>query len=98
MDINSIQGANAYASSTRPVAESNLVQDQNREAAQADLNQESTRAVQEAFEVSITPEAREQQAAASEETEEALLPEPAQAATESQAPAQQPSQIVNIVA
>ncbi len=96
MDINSIQGANAYAA-TRPVAESNVVQEQNQEAAQTDLNQESTRAVQEAFEVNITQEAREQQAAASEETEE-TRPERAQVAAESQTPAQQPSQIVNIVA
>ncbi len=96
MDINSIQGANAYAA-TRPVTESNVVQEQNQEAAQADLNQESTRAVQEAFEVNITEEARAQQAAAGE-TEETQLPEPAQAAAADQGPAQQPSQIVNIVA
>jgi hypothetical protein len=94
MDINSIQGANAYAN-TRPVAESNVVQEQNQEAAQTDLNQESTRAVQEAFEVNITQEARE---AAAGETEETQLPEPAQAAAAEQTPAQQPSQIVNIVA
>ncbi len=98
MDINSIQGANAYANSTpRPVVESNVVQEQNQEAAQADLNQASTRAVQEAFEVNITEEAREQQAAAGG-TEETQRPEPAQATQADQGPAQQPSQIVNIVA
>ncbi|MCG8632531.1 MAG: hypothetical protein MI863_01820 [Desulfobacterales bacterium] len=97
MEINNIHGANPYANA-RPAAESNLVQEQNQEAAQADLNQESTRAVQEAFEVNITQEAREQQAAASEEAEETQLPEPVQAAAAEQEPARQPSQIVNIVA
>ncbi|HCY84500.1 MAG TPA: hypothetical protein DHV36_05130 [Desulfobacteraceae bacterium] len=108
MDINSVQGLNAYTS-TRPTAEDNLVQNQNQEAAQADLNRENAQVVQEAFEVSLSSEGLAQQTTAVEETETAVevpeepqevpIPEPAQAAPANPGePQQQPSQIINIVA
>lgn len=105
MDINSVQGLSAYTN-TKPLAEGSLVQNQNQEAAQTNLNQESARAAQEAFEVNLSREGLAQQAAAAEEpsapeqppaeTDEAPLPEPVQAAADNSD--RQPSQIVNIVA
>ncbi len=65
MDINTIQGSNAYSApkSTPVPVDDTLLRNQNREAARADLSQESTRAIQEAFDVRITQEARDRQAA-----------------------------------
>ncbi|MCG8615203.1 MAG: hypothetical protein MI802_03220 [Desulfobacterales bacterium] len=104
MDINSVQGLNAYTS-TRPAADDNLAQNQNQEAAQADFNRENIQVVQEAFEVSLSQEGIAQQTVSApeptetEETPEAPLPEPAQAAPANPGePQQQPSQIINIVA
>lgn len=57
MDINSLQGSNAYTA-TRPLTETPQVQDQNSQAAETNLNQEKTQAIQEAFKVNITQEAR----------------------------------------
>jgi|GEM_PF-1567262 len=62
MNINSIQGAGAYTAST-PLEETTRVQNQNRNTAEADQNRENTRANQEAFQVTITQEARAQQTA-----------------------------------
>jgi len=102
MNINSIQGANAYTA-TQPIKENSLVQNQNREAAQTDLNLENNRVIQEAFEVNITHEARA--AADAESSTEAPQSRPA-APPQSTEPAQnlaqgnrQPtSPIVDIVA
>ena len=104
MDINSIQGANAYAAN-RPPADTTLVENQNQEAVATDLNQENTQAVQEAFQVNLTQEALDRQAADSEEAaavEENTQAEQVQAQSQNQ-PAQgqgqpQVSQIVDIVA
>ena len=56
MDINSIQGANAYAAS-RPPVDTTVVQNQNQQASTTALNQDTAQPLQEAFEVNITPEA-----------------------------------------
>lgn len=102
MDINNIQGSNAYTphKSTPVPVDDTLLKNQNREAAQTDLSQESTRAVQDAFSVRITQEALDRQTA-----EKSTLP-PVQAAgpeetdqtDQSPVQARQASQIINIVA
>ncbi len=99
MDISNINGSNAYTAnkSATPPVDNSLLENQNREAAKADLNQETSRAAQQAFEVNITQEAQDRLAAEA-------TPPPAQAATdkapEPQSPAatQEARQIVNIVA
>lgn len=102
MDINNIQGSNAYSAPKSPPVpvDDTLLRNQNRESAQGDLSQESTRAIQEAFDVRITQEARERQAA--EKT--APAPLPAEGPEKSTGPdqgtlqASNASQIINIVA
>ncbi|WDP85398.1 MAG: hypothetical protein HUN05_09865 [Desulfobacter sp.] len=87
MDVTSIQGPNPYANN-RPAAEDSLVQ-QNREALKTDLNPQNVQAANQAFQVNITQEARNQQA---QETQP--MPE-----TPDQPPAQQRvSQIIDTVA
>jgi hypothetical protein len=86
MDISNIQGFSAYTAnkSATPPVDNTLAQNQNKDAAQTTLNQESAQAAQQAFEVNITPEARDLMAA----TEEP----PAQAAPQAQNTAQSPPQ------
>lgn len=107
MEINSLQGAAAYASSlgaTQPV-ENTQTRDQNVEASRTDLTTQSTSVAQEAFEVTITQEAQDRLAedTAVEETDsQEQVPVQAQPLEEQppepeQSPAET-SQIVNIVA
>ncbi len=100
MDISNINGSNAYTEnkSATPPVDNSLLENQNREAAKADLNQETSRAAQQAFEVNITQEAQDLLAAEA-------TPPAAQAASDKkpepdQSPAatQEARQIVNIVA
>jgi hypothetical protein len=96
MEINSSQAATAYttAPSATPAVDSTKLKDQNAEAVKTDLNTENTNTAQKPFEVNITREARELQAA--ENTEETPPPEPQ--TEQAPATAQQNSQILNIVA
>ncbi len=100
MDINNINGPNTYTAnkSATPPVDNALLENQNREAAKADLNQETSRAAQQAFEVNITQEAQDLLAAEA-------TPPPTQTASDKnteqdQSPAatQEARQIVNIVA
>lgn len=101
MDINSLQGASAYinASSSVPSVDNAQLRDQNLEASRTDLNAESISAAQKAFEVTITREAQDRQAAettnAAEETQTAASESQN---TQASAAVQKTSQIVNIVA
>lgn len=100
MDINSIQGANAYQNtqSTPPPVDDTQLREQNVEASRSELD--TRREASRAFEVSLTQEARDLLAA--EENDRAT--EPAEsttseaAANEPVVPTQDASQIVNIVA
>ncbi|MFH2061210.1 MAG: hypothetical protein ABIJ59_20280 [Pseudomonadota bacterium] len=109
MEINSLQGAAAYSnasSATSPVNNTHL-RDQNIEASRTDLDTQSARAAQEAFQVTLTQEARNLQSEATTRQESATQAQP-----QEQAQAQPPearnnntisraietSQIVNIVA
>ena len=56
MDINSIQGMNAYTANV-PMADTASVRNNNKEATGIEPNKESTQPVQEAFQVDITQEA-----------------------------------------
>ncbi|NOX35509.1 MAG: hypothetical protein GXP56_17565 [Deltaproteobacteria bacterium] len=100
MDINSLQGASAYANTpntTFPV--NNTLQDQNLEASKTDLNTQSTNAAQKAFEVSITREAQDRLATeTSEKPAETQASAPENQTEQNIASAQKQSQIVNIVA
>ncbi len=102
MEINSLQGAAAYnnaSSVTSPVNNTHL-QDQNIEASKTDLDTQSARAAQEAFQVTLTQEARNLQSEATaqqETTPQAEPQEPAQAEPP-EAQSNDTSPIVNIVA
>lgn len=63
MDINSVQSTNPYAANQTAPADNTQLQNRNREAAQAELSQEDARAAREAFQINITQEARDMQAA-----------------------------------
>jgi len=56
MDINSIQGMNAYTANVL-MTDTASVQNNNKEATGVEPNKESTQPVQEAFQVDITQEA-----------------------------------------
>ncbi|MGD9824398.1 hypothetical protein [Desulfobacter sp.] len=56
MNINSIQGMNAYTANAL-MADTTSVQNNTKEATSVDLNKASSQPVQEAFKVDITPEA-----------------------------------------
>ncbi len=101
MIINSVQGANAYTNvqNTTPPVDTAQLRDQNLEASRTELNQESTTAAQQAFEVTITQEAQQKLSAennedsaqvAAQQLEDQNNPNPE--------PAHETSQIVNIVA
>jgi hypothetical protein len=105
MEINSSQAATAYttAPSATPAVDSTKLKDQNAEAVKTDLNTENTNTAPKPFEVNITQEARELQAA--ENTEETVevpaeeqTPPPEPQTEQAPATAQQNSQILNIVA
>lgn len=57
MDINSIQGAGAYGAALQQT-DNTLIKDQNRLAAEPPPTSEDSSAIQQAFKVSITQEAR----------------------------------------
>ena len=109
MEINSLQGAAAYnnaSSATSPVNNTHL-RDQNIEASRTDLDTQSTRAAQEAFQVTLTQEARNLQSEASARQESATQAQPQEQAqaqppealnNDTTAPANETSQIVNIIA
>ena len=109
MEINSLQGAAAYSnasSATSPVNTSHL-RDQNIEASRTELDAQNTRAVKEAFEVTLSQEAQNLQAETTTEQESSARAE-RQEQAQTQPPetqnsntirsASQASQIVNIVA
>jgi hypothetical protein len=107
MEINSLQGAAAYinASSANSPVDNTQVRDQNIEASRTDLDTRSTTTAQEAFEVTITQEARNLQAEAATEQTTAVAPPEGPPAQPAETPsnntvvqASQASQIVNIVA
>lgn len=56
MDMNSIQGINAYKANVR-MADTASVQNNNKEVTGVEPNKESTQTVQKAFQVDITQEA-----------------------------------------
>ncbi len=100
MDINSLQGASAYTNasgSTSPVDNAQL-RDQNVEASRTELNQESTTAAQQAFEVTITQEAQRLSAEKNEESAEVAAQQLEDQNNSNTEPAHETSQIVNIVA
>ena len=99
MNINGISGGNPYANlqQTAPLPrKEELIAQQNKEAAQTDLDQQSVDLAKEAFQVDITQEARE--ILATEETDQ----EPREAPANGQPPPRENSQeaarVVNIIA
>lgn len=103
MEINSLQGANAYTNAleTTPPTNDARLRDQNLEASRTDLNTESAQAAQKAFEVELTQEAQDRMA--TERTQEQTRTQAQTTAPENQTdqnpvPTQEQSQIVNIVA
>lgn len=101
MDINSLQGANAYTSvpNATPPVENTLLRDQNLEASRADLTAEIIDSAQKAFKVTITPEAQDRLAAqTTEEPTETQTTTPENQTNQNIIPAHERSQIVNIVA
>ncbi|MBU1196661.1 MAG: hypothetical protein KKE62_10355 [Proteobacteria bacterium] len=99
MDINSLNGANAYSNipGSAPQVDNTQLREQNREAAGSDL--ESQNRATRAFEVSITQEARAKLAAqTTENTQQAQNEASGSANTRNTMPAHSASQIVNIVA
>jgi hypothetical protein len=100
MEINGINGANAYAANSQVTDNTSRLENQNQEAARSDLRQQDVQAARQAFEVNISREA--QQLAA----ENQAPPEPAQAQPAEQTARpdqaavqqQQAAQVVNIVA
>jgi len=104
MEINSTQGVNAYSASTS-IEKTAPVQTPDRQAAEADLNRENTRPNQEAFEVTITQEARARQAVALQTSAQPLQAQPPESSetpdsTEQNqtTPRQQETPVVDIVA
>ncbi len=61
MNINSVQGANAYTNiqNTTPPVDSAKLREQNLEVSRTEQNKENTTAAQQAFEVTITQEAQQ---------------------------------------
>lgn len=99
MDINSLNGANAYSNipASTPQVDNTQLREQNREAARSAL--ESQNQAKQAFEVSITQEAREKLAAQStENTQKAQNEASGNANAKNTIPSHSASQIVYIVA
>lgn len=99
MPIGNIDGySNPYQTATPP-ADTSTLGSQNREAAETDLNQENTRVAQQAFQVELTQEAQDRQAAAAEETgAPAEETPPLEAPQQTSQTPPETSRIVNIVA
>ncbi len=96
-----MQGAKAYANppGTTPPVNNMQVQDQNLETTKTDINSENVTTTKKAFEVSITPEARDILAAqVSKEAAETQTKTPEEQTARDSEPAHKKSQIVNIVA
>ncbi len=105
MNINSVQGANAYTNvqNTTPPVEDTQLKEENLEASRTELNNENTAAAQQAFEVNITQEAQQLNAENNVETVQPAAQPIENQTTENQAnqttaTAHETSQIVNIVA
>jgi hypothetical protein len=107
MEINSSQAATAYTTApATSTVDSNKLKEQNTEPVKTYLNTENTNTAQKPFEVSITQEAREMQAAenaqATQEPVEAPVeeqtPQPEPQTEQTPVAAQETRQIVNIVA
>jgi hypothetical protein len=101
MEINNMQGAKAYANppGTTPPVDNVQVQNQKLEATKTDINSENVITANKAFEVSITPEARDTLAAqTSKEPAETQTKIPEDQAAKNIKLTHEKSQIVNIVA
>lgn len=95
MDINSLRGISAYANTPTPPVDQN----QNVEASKADLAKENTNAAQNAFEVTITEEAREKSTLeAKQETNKTQSAPPVDQGAQNEAKEYEASRIVNIIA
>ncbi|MCD4722643.1 MAG: hypothetical protein K8S13_22715 [Desulfobacula sp.] len=97
MEINSLQGANAYTNLPNAATplDNSALRDQNLEASGTKLDAESTNAAQKAFEVTITPEAQDKLAAEPAETQ-ATTPE--NQTRQNIVSAHETNRIVNIIA
>ncbi len=95
MDINSVQGPAAYANTlnTTPPVENTQTRDQNVEASGATLDSQTRQAAQQAFEVNITPEARDRLAQETQAREPAEQIEPLE--TAETAPQEPPQPVEN---
>lgn len=100
MAINTIQGSNAYTPHKPLLVDDTLLKNQNREAVQADLSRENTRAVQDAFSVRITQDALDRQASerSAQPPVEAAAPRETDPAELSPVQARQANHIIYIVA
>lgn len=100
MEMNNMQGVNAYTNppGTTPQVDSTQLRAQNSAASKSDLNTENTNAAQQAFEVSITEDAKRLAAEAAEESAQTQTTTPEDQAAQNIVPAQVKSQIMNIVA
>ncbi|MCP3942022.1 MAG: hypothetical protein GY710_11135 [Desulfobacteraceae bacterium] len=100
MDINNIEAIGAYSTDTQTSAptEDTLVREENQRAAQADLDQETARAAQQAFEVNLTQEARDLSAAENSPAQTTAAPDQNPEPDPRPSATQETSQIVNIVA
>ncbi len=101
MEINNLQGKSAYTNTSNgalPV-DNNLLRDQSLETSRADVNTEDTRAAQSAFEVDITQQAKDIQAAQSNEKPvETQAQAPEDLSNQDITQTQERRQIVDIVA
>ncbi|MBU1340738.1 MAG: hypothetical protein KKE44_24305 [Proteobacteria bacterium] len=101
MEINSLQGAAAYANvpNATPPVDNTRLREQNVEASRTDLNTENTQAAQQAFEVTLTREAQDRLAAQKAEASNAAQTQPPENQNNGTiAQTYETSQIVNIVA
>ncbi len=101
MEINNLQGAQAYTNppGTTPPVDNVQVQDQNLETPRTDIKPEDTNTAPKAFEVSITQEAQDILAAqAAREPAETKTTTPEDQTAKNIEPAPENSQIMNIVA
>ncbi|MCP4670921.1 MAG: hypothetical protein GY857_06415 [Desulfobacula sp.] len=101
MEINNMQGANAYTTSpgATPPVDNMQAQNKDLEASRTDINPENTDTSKKAFEVSITQEAQDLLAAqATREPAETQTKTPEDQTTEEIEPTPENSRIMNIVA
>ena len=100
MDINSLNGSMAYTNipNASPPVDNTLVQEQNTEASSIDRNTETSPGASKAFEVTLSREARDRQAAEPASTPTST-PQPLDNQTnQNMEPAVKASRIMNIVA